>query len=136
MDLALEYIGRVLVGPGSTKGAGHEVEQQSREKLYSILRYAESSRGFTEIKQVSIQGINARNTFVLRVEHHYIVRKSRKYLPCQENCMLPIAAAHQKYLASAQQISHENCKKHSIRAVAPGIRRFHGAVHHQIAECT
>ena len=57
------------------------------KQLHSILRYAESSREFTEIKQVSARsiqvcrgsaGFNAWNTFVLRVEHPYIVRKSEK----------------------------------------------------------
>ena len=48
----------------------------------------ESSQGFTEIKQALIaskfargpMGINAWNTFVLRVEHLYIVRISEKSL--------------------------------------------------------
>ena len=49
----------------------------------------ESSQGFTEIKQVSTcsiqvcqgsMGINAWNTFVLRIEHPYIVRKLEKSL--------------------------------------------------------
>ena len=62
-------------------------------QLHSILRYAESSRGFTEIKQVSAcsiqvcrgsMGFNAWNTFVLRVEHPYIVRKSEKFLDMGE----------------------------------------------------
>ena len=55
------------------------------KKLHPILRYAVSSRGFTEIKQVSTRsiqvsrgsmGFNAWNTFAPRVEHPYIVRKS------------------------------------------------------------
>ena len=59
------------------------------KKLHSILRYAESSRGFTEIKQVSARsiqvcqgsmGFNAWNTFFLRVENLYIVRKLEKSL--------------------------------------------------------
>ena len=62
-------------------------------KLNSILRYAESSRRFTEIKQVSTRsiqvcqgsmGFNAWNTFVLRVEHPYIVRKLEKFLDMGE----------------------------------------------------
>ena len=66
--------------------------------LYAILRYAESLREFTEIKQVSarsilvcreftdIKQVSARSiqvcrgsmlgTLLLRVEHPYIVRKS------------------------------------------------------------
>ena len=63
------------------------------EKLHSILRYAESSRRFTEIKQVSAcsiqvcqgsMGFNAWNTFVLWVEHPYIFRKSEKFLDMGE----------------------------------------------------
>jgi len=63
------------------------------KKLHSILRYAESSRRFTEIKQVSAHsiqvcwgsmGFNAWNTFVLRVEHPYIVRKLEKFLDMGE----------------------------------------------------
>ena len=63
------------------------------KKLHSILRYAESSQGFTEIKQVSARsiqvcwgsmGFNAWNTFVLRVEHPYIVRKLEKFLDMGE----------------------------------------------------
>ena len=63
------------------------------KKLHSILRYAESSRGFTEIKQVNVRsiqvcrgsvGFNAWNTFVLKVEHPYIVRKSEKSLDMGE----------------------------------------------------
>ena len=62
-------------------------------KLHSILRYAESSRGFTEMKQVSARsiqvcqgsmGFNAWNTFVLRVEHPYIVRNLEKSLDMGE----------------------------------------------------
>ena len=62
------------------------------KKLHFILRYAESSRGFTEI-QVSARSIqvcrgsmrfNAWNTFVLRVDHPYIVRKSEKFLDMGE----------------------------------------------------
>ena len=57
------------------------------------VRYAESSRGFTEMKQVSARsiqvcrgsmGFNAWNTFVLRIEHPYIVRKSEKFLDMGE----------------------------------------------------
>ena len=63
------------------------------KKLHSIVRYAESSWGFTEIKQVSTRsiqvcqgsmGLNAWNTFVPRVEHSYIVRKSEKSLDMGE----------------------------------------------------
>ena len=62
------------------------------KKFHSILRYAESSQGFTEIKQVSTRsikvwgsvGFNACNTFVLRVEHPFIVRKSEKSLDMGE----------------------------------------------------
>ena len=68
---------------GRTSSAKHV------KKLHSILRYTESLWGFTEIKQVrarSIQlcwgsmGFNAWSTFVLRVEHPYIVRKLEKSL--------------------------------------------------------
>ena len=53
----------------------------STNHLHSILRYAESSWGFTEIKFIESKfaggpmGINAWNTFVLRVEHPYNVGK-------------------------------------------------------------
>ena len=69
------------------------VGQAHMKKLHSILRYAESSRGFREIKQVSAHtiqfcqgsvGINAYNTFVLRVEHPYIIRKLEKSLDMGE----------------------------------------------------
>jgi len=56
-------------------------------------------------------GFMAWNTFVVRVEHPYIVRKSEKPLgmggltfPCRENCMLTIAAGNQSTcLALARQ---------------------------------
>ena len=72
-----------------TRGVG----QPLRMTWTSILRYAESSRGFTEIKQVrarSIQGcrgsmgFNAWNTFLQRVEHPYIVTKLDKFLDMGE----------------------------------------------------
>ena len=66
--------------PVSNQG-GKTSSKERVKKLHSILRYVESSRGFTEIKQVSpcsIQvcrgSIDAWNTFVLRIEHPYIVR--------------------------------------------------------------
>ena len=58
-----------------TRG-GRTSSKKHVKKLHSILRYAESSRGFTEIKQVSARsiqvsrgsmGFNAWNTFVLRL---------------------------------------------------------------------
>ena len=73
------------------------------KKLNSILRYAESPREFTEIKQVaarSIQvrrgstGFNAWNTFVLRVEHFYIVRKLEKSLDMGEPSFHSEKTAH------------------------------------------
>ena len=60
--------------------------------------FVESLRGFTEIKQVSVRniqdcqgsmGFNASNTFVLRVEHPYIVRKSEKSLEQGELPSMP-----------------------------------------------
>ena len=72
---------------------GRTSSKKHMKKLHSILRYAESSRGFTQIKQVSARsievcrgsmGFNAWNTFVLRVEHPYIVRKSEKSLDMGE----------------------------------------------------
>ena len=65
----------------------------SKKHVKKLLRYAESSQGFTEIKQVSARsiqvcrgsmGFNAWNTFVLRVEHPYIVRKLEKSLDMGE----------------------------------------------------
>ena len=70
------------MGEGGKKGMGGQALENHVTKLCSILRYAESSQGFTEIKQVSAHSIqvcrgslNAWNAFVLRVEHPYIVRK-------------------------------------------------------------
>ena len=58
------------------------------------------------------------------------------HLTCRENCMLPIAAANQSayFSFSTANYSQKLHKKHSIRAVAHGIRRFHWALHHQISE--
>ena len=89
----LEYLEGYGLDPDQPRG----VKQQSPKKLHSILRYVESSRGFTEIKQVIIQSSQLGDPFLEHLEHHYVVRMSRKYLPCRENCMLLIAAASQKY---------------------------------------
>ena len=53
-------------------------------------------------------------------------------LPCQVNCMLPIAAASLRACFSFSALS----KKHSKMASAHGIGWFHWALDHQIAECT
>ena len=91
------------VDPG---GLGQLSPKNHMNKFHSILRYAESPRGFTEIKQVSAhsirvcRGTNAWDTFVLRVEHPYIVGKSEKSLNEGESTfhagktMLLIAAAN------------------------------------------
>ena len=69
----------MLVSLGKNQEGGRT---SSKKKLHSILKYMESSRGFAEIKQISAHSIqvcrgnNAWNTFVLRVEHPYIVGKS------------------------------------------------------------
>ena len=66
---------------------------ETHEEITFYFRYAEGSQGFTEIKQVSTHsiqlfqgsaGFNVWNTFVLRVEHPYIVRKSEKFLDMGE----------------------------------------------------
>ena len=81
------------VGLG-TRGSGGRISSTKHvNKLHSIFRYAESLRGFTEIKQVTACSIqvcrgsmefNAWNTFVLRVEHPYIVRVLQKSLDMGE----------------------------------------------------
>ena len=67
-----------LVAKCSTPKGGRTSSTKHVKKLYSILRYAESSRGFTEIKQVSAHciqvcrdsvGFITSNTFVLKVGH-------------------------------------------------------------------
>ena len=82
----------MIMGQGAWQG-GRTSSKNHVKKFHSILGYAESSRGFTEIKQVSARsiqvcrgsmGFNAWNTFVLRVEHPYIVRKSEKSLDMGE----------------------------------------------------
>ena len=69
-----------------TRGVGQALEACG----HSILRYAESSWGFTEIKQVRARSIQVCrvsmgfNAFVLRVEHPYIVRKLEQSLDMGE----------------------------------------------------
>ena len=132
-------------------GAG-EVGQAPRIMWHSILRHAESSQGFTEIKQVSgrsiqvcwgINGDQCLEHFVLKLKHPYIVGKSEKSLDIGEPTFHAEKTAcyrlHQQtkvhVLALALQTTLENCTK-STRAVLHRISRFHSALHHQIAECT
>ena len=99
----------------------------------------ESSRGFTEIKQVrarSIQGcrgsmgFNAWNTFVQRVEHPYIVIKLEKFLDMGESPSMlrkpHVADCSRKpkymFSFSTANYSERLHKKHSIKAAAHGIR--------------
>ena len=72
---------QTLSSQGGGGGGGRTSSKRHVKKLHSMLRYAERSRGFTEIKQVNARniqvcrgsmGFNAWNTFVLRVEHPYI----------------------------------------------------------------
>ena len=75
-------------------GGGGTSSKNHMKKLNSILKYAESPQEFTDIKQVSARsiqvcrgstGFTAWNTFVLRVEHSYIVRKLEKFLDMGES---------------------------------------------------
>ena len=79
-------------------------------------------------------GINALNTFVLRVEHPYIVGKLEKPLDLGEPTFYAEKTACYRLqqqtkvhvLALAMQTTRKNCtKKHSIRAAVHRIRRFH-----------
>ena len=81
-------------------------------------------------------GFNAWNAFVPRKVGE-IPGYGWTHLPRRENCMLPIAAANQTawFSFSTANYSRKLHKKHLIRAVAHGIRQFHWALHHQIAEC-
>ena len=76
-------------------------------------------------------GTNAWSTFLLRVEHPYIVGNPEKSLdmgeppiPCHKNCILPFAAANQSAFFSFSDANHYQKlhKKHSIRVIAHGIR--------------
>ena len=67
--------------------------------------------------------INALNTCVLRLEHPYIVGKLEKswiwwaHLPCQENCMLPIAVANQSAcfsFSAAQKALKKGCSTRNL----------------------
>ena len=81
-------------------------------------------------------GINAWNTSVLKVEHHYIVRKSEKSLDMGEpNFHAEKTACYQlqqetrvhvlTFSFSMANYSRKLHKKHSIRAAVHRIRRFH-----------
>ena len=129
---------------------GRTSSKKHVKKLHSILRYVESSRRFTEIKQVSARsiqvcwgsvGFNAWNTFVLRVEYPYIVRKLEKSLDVGElTRKLHVGDCSRKpkciFSFSAVNYYLKPHKKHSIKAAAHGIRWFYKALHHQISECT
>ena len=72
---------KLYMGRGGTSSKNHV------KKLHPILRYAESSREFTEIKQAStrsVQVCRGTNTLVPRVEHPYNVGKSEKSLDIGE----------------------------------------------------
>ena len=98
------------------------------KKLNSILRYVESPREFTEIKQVTARSIqvrwgstrfNAWNTFILRVEHPYIVRKLEKlgepsFHSEKTACYGLQQQTKVHFLALARQTTLKNCTK-SIR---------------------
>ena len=82
----------LALNPSENQGE-YDKLYETREKFHSILRYAECLQGFTEIKQVSahsiqvcrgINGDQCLNTFVLRVEHPYIVGKLEKVLDMGE----------------------------------------------------
>ena len=66
----------------TVQGRWAKVRQALTITWHCILRYVESSQGVTVIKEVNAHsirflpgsmGFNAWNTFVLRIEHHYIV---------------------------------------------------------------
>ena len=79
-------------------------------------------------------GFNAWNTFVLRVEHPYIVRNLEKSLDMVSSPSMPrklhVADCSRKskymFSFSAANYSLELHKKHS-KAAVHGIRRFHKA---------
>ena len=114
-----------------SSGGGGTSSKNHMKKLNSFLRYVESPRGFTEIKQVSTRsiqvcrgstGFNAWNPFVLRVEHLCTIRKLEKSLEMGEtsfHCKKTACYGLQQQtkvhaLALARQTTIENCTK-SIR---------------------
>ena len=78
-------------------------------------------------------GFNAWNTFVLRVEHPYIVRKSEKFLDMgeltfhAEKIKVDDCSRRPTYMFSfsAANYSLKLHKRYSIEAAVHGIRRFH-----------
>ena len=81
-------------------------------------------------------GISAWNTSVLKVEHHYIVRKSEKFLDMGEPTFHAEKTACYRlqqqtrvhvltFSVSAANYSGKLHKKHSIKAAVHRIRRFH-----------
>ena len=114
------------------------------KKLHSILKYAESLQGFTEIKQVSARGLPGFNR-VQCLEH--FCSKGRS-LYCQRNPWIWVrspsmlkklhvddCSRKSKYMFSFSMVNYplKLHKKHSIKATAHEIRRFHKALHHQIS---
>ena len=105
------------------------------KNLHSILIGTKVHLGFTEIKQAIKQsliaskfsrgsmGINAWNTFVLKIEHPYMVRKFKKFLDMGE---LTTHGKNQSASFSFGVVNYSQKlhKKHSIRAAAYGIRQF------------
>ena len=90
-------------------------------------------------------GINARNTFVLRVEHPYVVKKLEKSMDVvsppsmlRKLCVTDCSSKPECICFSFSMANHSRKlhKKQLVRAVAHGIRRFNWALSHQIAECT
>ena len=140
-------------GEVASNQQGRTSSKNHGKKLHFILRYVKSSRGFTVIKQVSacsIQicwgsvGFNAWNTFVLMVEHPYIVKKLKNPWIQVSSPSMPRklrvtdCSSKPNYMFSfrAANYSHKLHKNHSIKTAEHGIRRFHQALHHQISECT
>ena len=98
----------------------------------SILRYAESSRWFTEIKQVSTRSIQV--CWVQCLEIFCSLGRTSLHCWKVEEILWPKKTAcywlqqqtKVHVLALVQQTALKNCtKKHSIRAVAHGIWWFH-----------
>ena len=121
------------------KQAGNR-ESRTRSKnhmknLHSILIGTKVHLGFTEIKQAIEQlliaskfsrgsmGINAWNTFVLKIEHPYMVRKFKKFLDMGELTMHGKSQSA-SFSFGVVNYSRKVHKKQSIRAAAYGIRQI------------
>ena len=87
-----------------------------------------------------LMGINAWNTFVLKVESLHCQKSldmSEPTFHAEKTACYQLQQQTKVHVSAlARQTTLEQHKKHSIKTAANRIRQFHWTLHHQISECT